>query len=208
MADAEVTLTHVFVSTKADGADTTKVKPSDWNAALLGAGGDDGEVVTFDSAFDSGMGAHRRAEVLSSQYTAVGNVGAGSDTLMTYTLPAATLAADGRRVRIRGTGRMSGSASTKTLVLAVGGAAFVVNTKTTAPTAAMQWACEFELTRMSATTQVLTGWGSVGSDFQSVLRVLPVETLANAVAITFYGTDSGAVNDAIQQDDMTVTLLN
>lgn len=208
MADAEVTLNHAFVSTKADGADTTKIKPSDWNADLLGTGGDDGEVLTADSAMDSGMGWHRRTQVLDSQYTTVGNVGAGSDTLMTYTLPAATLAANGRRIRVRAAGRMTGTASTKTLVFAFGGAAFVVNTKTTAPTAAMQWAAEFDVVRTSATTQLLTGWGSVGSDFQSVIRSVPAETLANAVAITFYGTDSGAVTDAIQQDDMTVTLAN
>lgn len=208
MADAEVTLTHQFVSTKADGADTTKVKPSDWNDPLVGTGGDDGEVVTFDSTFDSGLGAHRRAQVLDSQYTAVGNVGAGSDALMTYTLPAATLASDGRRIKVRASGRMTGTASTKTGVVAFGGTAFQWNSKTTAPTAALNWYVELEITRMSATTQVLTGWAAVGTDYQSTFRALPVETLANAVALTFYGTDSAAVSDAIQQDDLSVTLLN
>src|SRR5690349_11167290 len=41
--------------------------------------------------------AHKR---LTTNYTAVGNVGAGEDDLITYSVPAATLATDGQVLRI------------------------------------------------------------------------------------------------------------
>lgn len=207
MADAEVTITHAFVSTKSDGADTTKVKPSDWNAALIGAGGDDGEVVTFDSTFDSGLGAHRRAQVLSAQHTTVGNVGGGSDTLMSYVLPAATLGSSDRMVSISGAGRTSATGSAKTLVVLVGAAAYVLNPVTTNPSGS-NWRAEVTLTRLTATTQRLTGWCSVGSQMQTTLIESPVENLASAVTLAFAATDGGSVTDAIRQDEMIVTLLN
>ena len=52
---------------------------------------------------------------LSSQYTSVVNVGAGEDTLQTYTMPGGTLAADGDRLLIRACGYFAATANNKTL---------------------------------------------------------------------------------------------
>lgn len=54
--------------------------------------------------------------VININTTAVGNVGAGADTLMTYTLPANTLAANGRGIRIYSSGITGANANTKQFI--------------------------------------------------------------------------------------------
>lgn len=51
----EAPLTHPFVSAKADGPDVTKVKPTNWNANHVAAGGTDGQSIGWDNLQTSKM---------------------------------------------------------------------------------------------------------------------------------------------------------
>lgn len=53
--------------------------------------------------------------VLNSNITAVGNVGAGEDDLMTYTVPANVLSANGKAIKVTGSFTVTNNANAKTL---------------------------------------------------------------------------------------------
>ncbi len=55
-----------------------------------------------------GTATHKTMGVIDSQFTPVGNVGAGEDDLMSYTLPADTLNADGKAIRVTASGSGNG----------------------------------------------------------------------------------------------------
>lgn len=158
---------HSFVSAKSDGADATKVQPSNWNAEHAFAGGSNGQVLVRDSGQSDGANWSGAPAVSGANLTALpatlpaasaanltsipaanvtGNLpnaqqmvgGTGSATprlegvlttavtsvgtdanttekdLWTYTLPANTLSADGRGVKITAWGSAAANANTKT----------------------------------------------------------------------------------------------
>src|SRR3989304_6237042 len=113
---ADVATAHPFISLKADGADTTRVRPTNWNANHAYAGGADGDV------------------------------GAGTDDLMSYTLPAATLGTDGQVLRVTVWGITAGNANAKTIVFNFGATTGTINAVTAAPNA-QDWRAGVEIVR-------------------------------------------------------------
>ncbi len=55
-----------------------------------------------------GTAAYKTMGVIDSQFTPVGNVGTGEDDLMSYTLPANTLSANGKGIRVTASGLGNG----------------------------------------------------------------------------------------------------
>ena len=51
----EVPVKHIYVSAKSDGPDTTKVKPTNWNANHVASGGADGQAIVWDNLQASKM---------------------------------------------------------------------------------------------------------------------------------------------------------
>lgn len=145
--------------------------------------------------------------VLSNNVTSVSNVGAGETDLMTFSLPANTLATNGRGVRITATWTTAANATAKNAKLYFGatvvssligftGSAEIIITQTT-------------VYRTGAATQQGIGLLSpyVGAVLNNgtLLVTSPAETLSGAVTIKITG--QGGVNTDITGINMLVELL-
>ena len=147
---------------------------------------------------------------LNTDVSDVGNVGAGEDNLMSYTLPAGTLSADGQVIRVTARGRFATNANEKLLRAYFGATGILLTVAGHVPSNAGWWV-QFEITRTGAATQVMAGFNverdAAGSSFNFVpAEVAPAETLANAVVIKMTGEATS--NDDILQKSMIVELLS
>lgn len=148
--------------------------------------------------------------VLNLNVTAVGNVGTGTDDLITYSLPAATLATDTWGVEICLGGTYTDSATAGLTI----GAAFGVTTISSMniPTAggSGSWRIQCQIHRTAAATQVATCLGTTtdpgaGTSGTRTTSTTPGETLSGAVTIK--GTGSGTNNNDIVEKYLTVKRL-
>lgn len=151
--------------------------------------------------------------------TAVGNVGGGTDDLMTYTVPASTLAATNDALRIRMSGIVSaqdgGAGDTRTIVWSYAGNNIdsrVIN----ATNAQCNWCIDLWIVRISTANTVFydSTWGAwnSGSDtaplrsFKTQGTIAATHTNANVLKAT--GNSSDAVNNDIVQQLLVVDLCN
>jgi hypothetical protein len=198
---------HTFVSAKADGSDSTRVRPSNWNAEHTFAGGSDGQAVVRDSGQSDGANWAWRGRVLSINTTAADNGTTVETDLMSYTLPAATLAADGAALRVTVWGTTAANANTKTLKFKFGATSVTFNPVTTAPNN-LVWIASFIIVRTGAATQEMICVESrVGAVNELGSRTTPAETLSSSVVIKVTGQSGTASND-ISQKGMLVEALN
>ena len=134
--------------------------------------------------------------------TAVGNVGGGEDNLMTYTLPANTLARNGDYVEVDMWMSMAANGNTKTAepyfgATKAGWGGDTWNNTSTRIT--------YKVVRTSATTQLMFAQlhklsaGSVSTAYQT-----PTETLTGAVTIKLTGQSGSSATDDIIQRLMVV----
>jgi len=204
---ADVAVAHPFVSTKADGADTTRVRPSNWNANHLYAGGADDDVVAYDTASATKGTWVKRRKVLASGVitTAVGNVDAGTDDLMSFTLAAGALGTDKQALAITVWGTTAGNANVKTVTLNFGATVVTLNATTAAPNA-QNWYARIVVVRTGAATQLLSGFASFGAVHEGTFSASPAATLSGAVIIKCTGAAT-TTNDIIQVG-MIVEQLN
>ena len=130
--------------------------------------------------------------------TAVGNVGAGEDDLMTYTLPASTLSVDGMGVRITAWGITANNANAKTVKMYFGSTnvgSLICTTNTIEG-----WVHQAVIIRTGATAQL----GRLVLSAQAAVwkwggnATAPTETLSGAVTIKCTG-EATATNDIVQQ---------
>jgi hypothetical protein len=156
----------------------------------------------------TGSGSARMVGVATKNITAVGNVGAGTDNLMTYALPASALSADAMGLEIWTFGTLAANGNSKVLQMVFGG------TEMTAVTTSQNnghFTGHGLVFRTGATTQVATAWFEVRSsagDFIVDERTYstPGETLSGAVTIKMTGTATSD-NDIIQKA-MIVNIYN
>jgi hypothetical protein len=145
----------------------------------------------------------------SVQSTVVGNVGAGVDNLMSYTLPADALNAAGNYVRIRGGGVTANNATAKNLLLKFGAASLLGTLALTASQVG-KWYVEAVVVRTGSDTQdyvavVTEGVGTtLAAGKQAVLFGTATEDEDATVSIQFQG-EGGADND-VTQEWMEVTV--
>lgn len=144
--------------------------------------------------------------------TNVTPVGTGADTteddLMTYALPAATLAVNGQGVRVTAGGLGITTADVTTL-RAYFGATLVVSKVLTA-SQNNAWRVVFEVFRTGATAQIAAGTidngGTVGSTETGL--AIPSETLSGAVTLKLTGQRASTSQaNSITQFYMTVELI-
>lgn len=143
--------------------------------------------------------------VMSVKHAAVGNVGAGEDDLITYTLPAGVLAADGETVRIKAWGTTVNNANTKTLKLYFGSAVILTNALTIS--AAGKWVLEAVVVRTGTDIQdymaELRETGTGNSDIEN-----GTATQDDGASIIIKCTGTATSNDDIKQEGMIVELIN
>ncbi len=140
---------------------------------------------------------------LSSQFAAVGNVGAGTDNLMSYIIAAGLLSTNGDVIRVHAWGRKGANANAKTINMLLGGTS-VLGGAVTLNTQG-DWRIEAVIVRNAAGTAMIAV--QLFDSDVSYLPVLatskllnggnPAVTWANAQTIQFTATGT-ADNDVTQ----------
>lgn len=142
--------------------------------------------------------------------TTVGNVGGGEDVLTTYTIPAATFAANGDHIEFDTWGSFAANANTKALKLYFGSTVIVDTTALILN--GVSWRVHGKIVRTGATTQTVTSELTIGGMLLSAVNgtisstTAPTETLSGTVVFKCAGTDSGVTpaDNSIVQNGMVL----
>lgn len=157
-----------------------------------------GLVVNTPPTFKPGASADADATSngrITTNTTPVGNVTTGEDDLMTYTVKANVLSADGKALRVRAWGSYANNGNTKTLKAYFGATGLTLDSSVAAN---VSWVAEVEVIRTGATAQILRGsLGTAGVSWDVPTPVTPAETLSGAVVFKFTG-EGTATNDVVQ----------
>jgi len=147
--------------------------------------------------------------VLKTDTTAVGNIGAGTDTLITYTIPASTLGANGEALEFDCWGYCTNNANTKDITVNYGGTALIDTTALVLN--GVSWRAHGRIVRTGAATQTATCEFTVGGTLLSAvngtitLTTAPAETLSGTVVFKCTGASAISPNDNdIVQNGMTL----
>jgi hypothetical protein len=142
--------------------------------------------------------------------TTVGNIGTGTDNLMTYSLAADTFSANGDTIEVIASGKTANNANAKTLAFLFGAAAL---TKTMTASIEGRWWFHGFVTRTANNVQAISGTFTESTitlsatDKSSVNSgVAGSENDGGAITVKFTG--EGTSNDDITQDLMIVRILN
>jgi len=140
---------------------------------------------------------------LSVSTVSTGNVGSGEDTLISYSLPANSLLANGQTLEWTAAGTIFGSASSKRLRCYFG-ASLLIDTTALAIAATADWRLTATIVRTGAATQKAIA--AISSNNALLVSTTdyttPAETLSAAVAVQCTGTSTGAPiadNDLVQE---------
>ena len=135
---------------------------------------------------------------LNVNTTAVGNVGAGEDDLITYSLPANSLVTTGRGIRIRAWGTTANNANSKTLKLYFG-SAVILTTSLTANTAG-KWFVEAMVFRTGASAQdYVARLHETGTSNADIEVGTATQTETGAITIKLTASDTTADNDLVAE---------
>ncbi len=128
--------------------------------------------------------------------TAVGNVNTGEDDLMTYSVPAGTLAVDGDSLEISAWGTYAANANSKTIKLKFG-ATTIINI---GAAASGTWVIRATIVRTSDSTQqcFITLVTDSTTPADTAKYTAAAETLTNDITLKFTGTAT-ATDDIIQR---------
>lgn len=200
-------LKHAFVSGVSDGADATKVQPSNWNAEHAFDGGTDGAILVRDSGETEGAvwvsmpsAAKGVPVILYKQITEAANVNTDATELGSYELPAGRLAVDSESVVIEAWGNLAANGNSKTITLSFGGTSLVA-VSTTASN--VGWVLRLEVMRVEESVQVFRPWSASGNSSTVVAQGALTKDLSGAVDIVVTG-QSAVASDDIVLKGMTV----
>lgn len=165
----------------------------------------------FTSGVGTGSGTATLIGVISVNTTAVGNVGAGTDDLMTYTLPANSQSANGKGVRVTAWGSTAAVAGAKTIG-AVIGSTVIASHDVSAGAVIVKWHLVVEILRTGANAQICTAsfvynqTGFGGAARTESVTSTEVDTAAIILKVT--GNSANAANNDIVQTGMLVEFIN
>lgn len=164
--------------------------------------------VRMDRASVDGGAGTATAKVggtLSVNTTAVGNVGTGEDNLMSYSVPANTLSANGASLWFEASGSTANNANNKTLKIKLG-ATTLFDSGALTFSAGSKWAIRGRIIRTGAATQhyfhLLTSDSAAWDTARAVDNSAPAETLSGALTLQFTGEATS--NDDIVQETLLV----
>ncbi len=144
------------------------------------------------------------AGALKVNSTAVGNVGAGTDDLITYSLPANTLNANGRTIRINAWGTTANNAAAKTVTLEFGSQ--TIMTQALTANIAGTWRITAYVSRTGSGTQ------DIFAELLQLATVVHKQTLTagtqtDTAAITIKCTGTATSDNDIVQEGLVVEVL-
>jgi hypothetical protein len=141
-------------------------------------------------------------QILVSNTTAVGNITTGEDDLITYSLPANTLATNGDVFIFRAVGTTGSNGNAKIVRCKFGGQELITSNPGFTFNGAQSWAVEATIFRTGAATQyAMTRLWSAAADRVQVTSSSPTETLSGAITVKCTG-------EAIDTDDVRQTALH
>lgn len=155
----------------------------------------------------TGAGTASMMGVANVNVTAVGNVGAGEDDLITYALPANSLSANGKGLFIKAWGTTANNANAKTVKLYLGSAALM--SFALVASIAGTWIIEALVFRSGSNTQEavadLVSVGVAGAAVTAVTVSSPTQTDTGALTVKCTGTATSD-NDVTQKGLLTAYL--
>ena len=155
----------------------------------------DGDTMTGDLTVTKGTGTAtgRVSNVLNVNTTSQATTGTSEEVLATYTLPANTLSANGKAIRIRAWGNHAANTNATTGRIRFGGIGGTAIATHFSATSNGSWILEAVVVRTGAATQAANGNGNFGTNSPSVSS--PTQTLSNAIDIVVTGTTAVAAGD-------------
>lgn len=164
-------------------------------------------LVDVDDTVQDPAGSSYKAQVrqlmnLYRNVTDVGNVDAGEDTLMSYSLPAAALSADKDCITIIAAVNIAASANAKTIKVYFG--ATLLHTMTQNSAAAETFFIKAKVYRTGAATQKAIAESTSNANVVRQTYTTPAETLSGAVLIKVTG--EATVTNEVVQKTMEVNL--
>lgn len=178
-----------------DGSSAANPLTVEVDGVTIEINGSNDLALTRDIPAGAGAAEAGLAGALYINVTPVGNVDAGEDDLMTYTLPANTLSANTYGVRITAFGALAANGNAKTVKLYFG--SYVVSTFS-GTSSNIRWEATATIFRSGATSQIGTGSFQAGNALSNLPLNEPTETLSGAVVIKVTG-EGVATNDIVQR---------
>ncbi len=161
---------------------------------------------TVKSTAGTGTAEPVMVGTISVNTTAVGNVGAGTDDLMTYSLPANSLSANGKGVRVKAWGTTANNANAKAITFQFGSTSVVSSSLAISQVGV--WYVEVMVFRTGANAQAyiseLINRG-VGNNANAT-EGSATETDTSAITIKMTGV--GVADNDIVQKGMIVEFIN
>lgn len=197
------------------GGDIT-ARSASWGVFSVGTAGNalfdvrlsGGSLSAFRTTGSSTTSIAEISGTLDSQYTPVGNLGAGEDVLHTFSLPANALLVTGRSIRYHGCGTIANNVNAKTLKIYFGSSMISV---TIPISIAGDWDASAWITRTGASTQRYkveiivsnTATNAVSGAFVSTGTLAETETSA----ITIKATATATTDNDVTQNLSTVEYI-
>jgi hypothetical protein len=198
--------TSVTLTGSADyaSADLVHVRRNTSGGAKVAKVDRDGQVFSGFGTSSSNSAAVFAGGTLSVNTTTVGNVGAGEDDLITYSLPADSLVVSGRGVRITAWGTTANNANAKTLKVYFGGTALISHSL---PNGTLPWRFEVLVFRTGASAQAYNAtFTHNGSSTQTEVKGGTLAVTETA-AITIKTTGEATADNDITSNGLFVEAL-
>jgi len=168
-----------------------------------------GEMIFDDAKFAAGTGSSDIKPMGAIDVNTT-EVGTGADTnetdLLTFSLPADSLSADKKAVRITAWGSVAENGNTKTIRLDFG--ATTIRAIGPSGMNGLDWRIDGLVIRTGATTQDAMATESLDTAAQDTTITTPAETLSGAVVIKITGENGIAASNDIVAKGMLVEFLN
>jgi hypothetical protein len=149
-----------------------------------------------------GGAAYSLGGTLTNVTTAVGNVGAGEDTLMSYTLPKNTLGNAGDKLEIEAFGTLAANGNSKTIKLYFGSQ--VIFSTGAVASNALDWHIRAAVLRTGAATQIITSQFSGDTVLVTQTADFVAGTQSLAADVIIKCTGEATSNDDISQKGLIV----
>lgn len=163
---------------------------------------------TVKSTAGTGTAEPVMVGTLSVNTTAVGNVGAGTDDLMTYPLPANSLSANNKGIRATVWGTVTNNANAKAATFNFGATSISFALRANQDGA---WRAEFVIMRTGSGAQILSGrfqGGLVNGGVTDHLTFAATPAETDTGAITVKCTGTGVADNDIVQKGMIVEFIS
>lgn len=163
---------------------------------------------TVKSTAGTGTAEPVMVGTLSVNTTAVGNVGAGTDDLMTYPLPANSLSANNKGIRATVWGTVTNNANAKAATFNFGATSISLALRANQDGA---WRAEFVIMRTGSGAQILSGrfqGGLVNGGVTDHLTFAATPAETDTGAITVKCTGTGVADNDIVQKGMIVEFIS